>query len=92
MFESLSKNDAQINYTIGFICEGTANNGSVATRLCWLSKMPKKFDVNDEFHIVHDDVLLTQGGGPIDLSPRYTPSGFRCVAYVLYFITIYYGE
>jgi hypothetical protein len=89
MFESLSKNDAQINYTMGFICEGTVNNGRAAIRLCWLSKIPKKIDVNDEFLIVYDDVLLTQGGGPIDLSPRYTPSDFRRVAYVLYFVTTY---
>lgn len=89
MFESLSKNDAQINYTMGLICEGTVNNGRAATRLCWLSKMPKKFDVSDEFHTIYDDVLLTQVGGPIDLSPRYTPSDFRCVAFVLYFVTIY---
>jgi hypothetical protein len=51
--------------------------------------MPKKFDVNVEFRTVYDDVLLTQGGGPIDLSPRYTPSDFRCVAYVLYFVTVH---
>jgi len=51
--------------------------------------MPKKFDVSDEFHTIYDDVLLTQVGGPIDLSPRYTPSDFRCVAFVLYFVTIY---
>jgi hypothetical protein len=52
-------------------------------------KCLKKFDVSDEFRNVYDDVLLTQGGGPIDLSPRYTPSDFRCVAYVLYFVTIH---
>jgi len=51
--------------------------------------MPKKFDVRDEFRTIYDDVLLTQGGGPIDPSPRYTPSDFRCVAHVLYFVTIY---
>ena len=92
MFESVSKNDVQIDYTIGLICEGTANNERAAISLCWLSKTPKRFDVNDKFHIVYDDVLLTQGGGPIDLSPRYTPSVFRCVAYVLYFVTIHWGE
>jgi hypothetical protein len=59
MFESLSKKDAQINYKMGLICEGTTNNGRAATRLCWLSKMPKKYDVNDEFPTVYDDVLLT---------------------------------
>lgn len=74
---------------MGLICEGTANNGRATIRLCWLSKMPKKFDVNVEFRTVYDDVLLTQGGGPIDLSPRYTPSDFRCVAYVLYFVTVH---
>jgi len=85
MFEGIPKNDAQINYMMGLICEGTANNGRAATRLCWLSKMPKKFDVNDEFPTVYDDVLVTQGGGPIDLSPRYTPSEFPmcCLRVVL---------
>jgi hypothetical protein len=34
MFDSLSKNDVQINYTMGLICEGTASNGRAATRLC----------------------------------------------------------
>jgi hypothetical protein len=52
-------------------------------------KCLKKFDVNDEFRTVYYDVLLTQGGGPIDLSPRYTPSDFRCVADVFYFVTIH---
>jgi hypothetical protein len=61
------------------ICEGTASNRRAA-RLCWLYKIPKTFDVNDEFLTVYDDVLVTQGGGPIDLSPRYTQSDFRCVA------------
>jgi hypothetical protein len=52
---------------MGLICEGTASNGRAATRLCWLSKTPKTVDVNDEFRTAYDDVLLTQGGGPIDL-------------------------
>jgi hypothetical protein len=65
---------------MGLVCEGMINIGRAATRLCRLSKKPKIFDVNDGFPTVNDDVLLTQGGGHIDLSPRYTPSDFQCFA------------
>jgi hypothetical protein len=67
---------------MGLICEGMANIGTAATRLCRLSK--KSTNVNDVFRTVYVDLLHTQRGGPIDLPPRYNPSDFRCVAYVLF--------